>query len=122
KTMVGSWRKAWEADFPFYFVQIAPYTYKYETPNGALLREQQSLTASTLPKSAMVVTTDLTPDIKNIHPTKKKDVALRLASLALTKDYFQEQTDYQSPIYKDYRVEGNKIRVQFSNLTGNLKV
>ncbi len=122
KTMVGAWREAWEADFPFYFVQIAPYTYKYSTPNGALLREQQSLTASTLHKSGMVVTTDLTPDIKNIHPTKKKEVALRLANLALTKDYLQHNTDYQSPIYKDHQVEGNKIRIHFSNLTGGLKV
>lgn len=27
KTMVNSWRSAWEEELPFYFVQIAPYAY-----------------------------------------------------------------------------------------------
>ena len=26
-TMIGSWRQAWQKEFPFYYVQIAPFTY-----------------------------------------------------------------------------------------------
>ncbi|MGV6946741.1 sialate O-acetylesterase [Sphingobacterium kyonggiense] len=120
--MVNSWRKSWNLEFPFYFVQIAPFQYKYDKPNAALLREQQSKTALSLNKSGMVVVTDLVDDIKNIHPQKKKEVALRLADLALVNDYGVKKNDYQSPIYKDYKIEGNKIRIRFNNLNGKLKV
>src|SRR5690606_36604851 len=27
KTLINSWRSAWNQDFPFYFVQIAPFQY-----------------------------------------------------------------------------------------------
>lgn len=122
KAMVNSWRKAWEREFPFYFVQIAPFAYKYETPNAALLREQQSITALTLPKSAMVVTTDLVDNIKDIHPQQKKAVASRLADIALVKDYGKEKLGFLSPIYKSHTVEGNKIRIRFVHSEGNLRI
>ncbi|MFM7838447.1 MAG: sialate O-acetylesterase, partial [Chitinophagaceae bacterium] len=39
--MIQSWRKAWKDDFPFYYVQIAPFN--YDRPLiGALLREAQT--------------------------------------------------------------------------------
>ena len=41
--MIGAWRKAWQKEFPFYFVQIAPYTYGNNNI-GALLREAQTKT------------------------------------------------------------------------------
>lgn len=122
KALVNSWRKAWEKEFPFYFVQIAPFSYKYETPNAALLREQQSITALTLPKSGMVVTTDLVDNIKDIHPQQKKAVASRLVDIALVKDYGKIKSDFLSPIYKEHSVEGNKIRVKFAHLEGGLRI
>lgn len=122
KALVSSWRAAWNKEFPFYFVQIAPYAYKYDTPNAALLREQQSVTALTLPKSAMVVTTDLVDNIKDIHPQQKKAVASRLADIALVNDYGFKKVDFQSPIYKEHIVEGNKIRIRFAHLQGKLQI
>lgn len=51
-TMITSWRKAWGiGDFPFYYVQIAPYLYK-ESNSGALLREAQ-LKCLSLPNTGM---------------------------------------------------------------------
>ncbi|MFN5421821.1 MAG: sialate O-acetylesterase, partial [bacterium] len=38
-SMIDGWRKAWKKQFPFYFVQIAPFAYSDEHINGALLRE-----------------------------------------------------------------------------------
>jgi len=38
--MINSWRELSRKNFPFYYVQIAPYTYG-EKPTGALIQEQQ---------------------------------------------------------------------------------
>lgn len=122
QTLISSWRKAWNKEFPFYFVQIAPHSYKYEKPNAALLREQQAKTAISISKTGMVVTTDLVDNIKDIHPQKKRAVALRLADLALVNDYGFQKKDYQSPIYKDYIIEDDKIRIRFYHAEGKLRV
>src|SRR5690606_33680436 len=114
-----SWRNAWGYDFPFYYVQIAPYSNKSK-PGGieaAMLREQQVKTLR-LPKTAMAVITDLVPDITNIHPTKKKDVAVRLSEIALVEVYGKKAVDYKSPIYKSHKVVGNKIIIEFDYLVG----
>lgn len=122
-TMIKSWREAWGYEFPFYYVQIAPYDYKSkpEEQKGALLREQQVQTL-VVPKTGMAVITDLVPDVKNIHPTRKREVAERLAQLALAEVYGRSMVDYKSPIYKSHKVEGNKIIVEFDYLEGSLQV
>lgn len=123
QTMVGAWREAWGYQFPFYFVQIAPFVYtQYKKPNAALLREQQARTARKLPRSGMVVTTDLVDDLKNIHPKRKKAVASRLADLALAEIYARPLVDYKSPTLQDYTIEGDKIILSFADLDGKLLV
>lgn len=123
ETMIKSWRDAWGSEFPFYYVQIAPYDYKSkpEEQRGALLREQQVKTLH-LPKTAMAVVTDLVPDVTNIHPTQKKEVAQRLSELALVETYGKKSEDYKSPVYKSHRVDGDKIIIEFDYLKGSLKV
>lgn len=119
--MIKSWRKAWEQDFPFYFVQIAPFTYNNtDVPKAALLREQQSKTALALPKVGMTVTTDLVDDIKDIHPVQKQAVANRLSDLALVELYNVSIQDYKSPIYKSHKIQDNKIDIDFYYTQGSL--
>ncbi|ADY52981.1 Sialate O-acetylesterase [Pseudopedobacter saltans DSM 12145] len=122
-TMIKSWREAWKSDFPFFYVQIAPYDYKspVNEQKGALLREQQ-VKALDVPKTAMAVITDLVPDVTNIHPTRKKEVAQRLANIALTEVYHKNAVDYKSPVYKSYKIDGNKIIIDFHYLQGKLQV
>lgn len=122
-TMIKSWRNAWGYEFPFYYVQIAPFNYKSkpEEQKGALLREQQIKTLK-LPKTAMVVITDLVSDVSNIHPIKKKEVAKRLSEIALVELYSKKETDYKSPVYNNYTVNGNRITIEFDYLSGNLEV
>ncbi|MEC3879688.1 sialate O-acetylesterase [Parapedobacter sp. 10938] len=123
RAMVTSWRMAWDAELPFYFVQIAPFTYGNEQPLAALLREQQDMTAKTLPNTGMVVVSDLVDDIKNIHPAQKREVANRLATIALNAHYgVRNDSDYRSPLYKTHRVQGKAIAVSFDYLTDGLKV
>ncbi|WP_185215907.1 sialate O-acetylesterase [Sphingobacterium mizutaii] len=120
KTMINSWRSAWNDDFPFYFVQIAPFQYNNKEPLAAYLREQQTKTATELPNTGMVVITDLVDNIKDIHPIQKKAVAKRLADLALAEVYHKPLKDYKSPIYKSQEIKGNSIEISFSNLEGKL--
>jgi len=116
KTLIEGWRRGWGYDFPFYFVQLPPYSYK----PGQLPPIWEAQAASlNIPGTGMVVTTDLA-DIKNIHPKNKFDVGNRLALWALAKDYKKDLV-YSGPLYKSTNVEGNKIRLSFAHVGGGLK-
>jgi len=117
-TMIGAWRTAWGKEFPFYFVQIAPFAYGSQYV-GALLREAQTKSAS-FPNTGMVVVSDLVDDVKNIHPVNKRDVARRLSNWALAKTYGREGINYQSPVFKRMEVEGGAIRIYFAHANEGL--
>ncbi|MDZ7604479.1 MAG: sialate O-acetylesterase [Cyclobacteriaceae bacterium] len=108
--MIQNWRKEWNKDFPFYYVQIAPFRYG-KTNEGALIREAQLKSLST-PNTGMVVVSDI-GNIENIHPTNKTDVGKRLAGWALSKTYAKEGITYSGPVYKSIAIEKNKIRIFF---------
>ncbi len=112
--MIDAWRAAWNKNFPFYFVQIAPYTYGNNI-NGALLRETQTK-ASRHPNTAMVVVSDLVPDTTNIHPTLKIEVANRLANIALKNIYNQNIGVVNGPLYESMQIEKEKAILSFSNM------
>jgi len=110
--MINNWRQEWNKDFPFYYVQIAPFRYG-KTNEGALIREAQ-LKSLLTPNTGMVVVSDI-GNIEDIHPRNKTDVGKRLAGWALNKTYGQEGIIYSGPIYKSITVEKNKIRVFFDH-------
>ena len=119
-SMIDAWRKAWNKDFPFYYVQIAPY--KYGDKNiGALLREQQTK-SMTHPNTGMVVITDLVADTNNIHPTDKHDVGARLANWALSETYKKEGIAYKSPMFKSMEVKKDKAYLTFDNAPNGLEI
>jgi sialate O-acetylesterase len=111
--MVTSWRNKWDqGDFPFYFVQIAPYRYQDGHPT-AFLRESQAVTVNSLSNSGMAVTLDI-GDCNNIHPADKQTVGDRLAYLALAKTYGMEGIAYSGPVYRSMEItEDKKIKLSF---------
>jgi sialate O-acetylesterase len=112
--MIMNWRDKWQIpDFPFYFVQIAPYVYQgVDSTDGLLLREAQAASLKT-PKTGMVVTLDITT-VQNIHPPFKVPVGERLAALALNNDY-NIKTPSQGPVFKSVTADGKVLKVQFDN-------
>jgi len=106
--MIKDWRKKWSSDFPFYFVQIAPF----ENYNGlsSSLRNVQRKTLK-VEKTGMVVTLDI-GEIDDIHPSNKHDVGYRLAGLALSNDY-EKPIVASGPLYENFEVSGNKLIVTF---------
>ena len=127
KNMVTAWRDLWgQGEFPFYFVQLAPYTYATR-PNSKvpahalpLFWEAQTKIPKSLSKSGMVVITDLVENVNDIHPSNKQDVGARLASLALANDYGQSSRVQSGPAFKSVMKEGATMRVQFDHVHGGL--
>lgn len=112
-TLIKCWRNTWDiGDFPFYFVQIAPYNYNEQEPGpSSEVREAQLMTLN-VPNTGMVVTTDI-GNPENIHPANKQDVGKRLAIWALAKTYGQDSLIYSGPIYDSITIESNKAIIHF---------
>jgi sialate O-acetylesterase len=120
KNLVENWRADFKRDFPFYLVQIAPYTYG-ENGTSEFLREQQDIAARTIPNTGMIVVSDLVDNIADIHPRNKVDVGKRLANYALAETYHQPVISYKSPMYLSLQVEKDKARVSIGNVVTGLK-
>lgn len=118
--MIRNWRQAWgEGDFPFGFVQLAPFNYRNEPFYCAELREAQRLTLTALPNTGMAVTMDI-GNPKDIHPKNKQEVGCRLGLWAMATVYGRKDLVYSGPMYESMAVEGNKIRLKFSHVGGGL--
>ncbi len=119
KALINGWRKIWgEGDFPFYYVQIAPFDNIY--PNDTLPRLWEAqLAALSIPNTGMIVTVDIA-DLKDIHPKNKQDVGKRLALWALAKTYGKKDIAYSGPLYKSMAVEDGKIRIKFDHVGAGL--
>jgi sialate O-acetylesterase len=120
KTLIENWRANFKKEFPFYFVQIAPYNYG-EEGKSEYVREQQAMVEQIVPNTGMVVISDLVDNIDDIHPRNKLDVGKRLANYALAETYSLEVGAYKSPVYQSMQVEGNKIRLKFDHVLTGLK-
>jgi len=117
--LINGWRKSWKHDFPFYFVQIAPWSGGYEPGQLPALWEAQVATLKTA-GTGMAVTTDLVDNISDIHPRNKVDVGERLALWALAKSY-KRDVIYSGPLYKSMTTTGNRIRIEFAHVGTALK-
>ena len=129
EALIKGWRQAWGAgDFPFYYVQLAPYNYPYnrEIPGGDVpdfdrlpyIWEAQ-VEAMKIPNTGMAVITDI-GNLSDIHPRNKEDVGRRLALWARAKVYGESGLVYSGPLYKSMSLEGNKVRLSFDHVGSGL--
>jgi sialate O-acetylesterase len=119
ETLINDWRKEFQAELPFYYVQIAPFS-GYGGESGVLLREQQ-VKILEVPKTGMVVISDLVDDVKDIHPKYKRQVGERLANAALADTYGKQGFIASNPLYKEMKIEKNKIRITFDHASNGLQ-
>jgi sialate O-acetylesterase len=118
--MVNDWRTRWGiGDFPFYYVQIAPYEYDWNDSTEAeedhliaQMRESQLQCLELIPNSGMAVLMDVGEE-SVIHPAAKKEVADRLLYNALNKTYGYEAIDFSGPVYDAMEVLDDSIYVTF---------
>ena len=125
--MVKEWRSLWkQGDFPFYYVQIAPYNYAQLPPynkggkfNSAYLRDAQRKSQTKISNSAMAVVLDIGEE-NMIHPANKEAGGKRLALLALANTYGLKGFGFASPMYKSMSVKVNVAIVSFDNASNGL--
>lgn len=116
-TMIADWRQVWGCgDFPFLFVQLAPYQRPALRPGKsawAELREAQRRVAQTVPNTAMVVITDLGDE--DIHPLRKQPVGERLA-LAARSLVYGEAVEWSGPQLESVTARPEGLEVRFSHV------
>jgi len=119
KALITGWRTVWgQGDFPFLFVQLAPYRYRGDPLALPAIWEAQTASLA-IPNTGMAVTTDIAT-VGNIHPQNKQDVGKRLALWALATTYGKKDLVYSGPLYKAMKAEGGKVRVSFDHVGGGL--
>lgn len=129
EALINGWRSVWGlGDFPFYFVQLAPYNYGSSLEEEGIgvpdyyrlpLIWEAQLNALKIPNTGMAVTTDIT-NLYDIHPKNKRDVGYRLSLWALAKTYGKKDLVYSGPLYKSKAIEGSKIRILFDHVGSGL--
>lgn len=124
KALVSNWRTTFQkVDLPFLLVQLPNYAPKSVKPpvesGWARVREAQLQTVLEVPKTALTVTYDL-GEWNDIHPLNKKDLAYRLF-LQARRLVYGEQLVSEGPLYKNMKIDGNKIVLFFHPIAGGLK-
>lgn len=118
--LIQDWRRKFgQPQLPFYFVQLTSFNAANGNSNQgstwAEMRESQ-VTALSLSHTGMVVSIDL-GDANDIHPRRKKEVAQRLAALALQQTYGRK-VEAGGPRYLSMSAASNSIRLHFFSDNG----
>lgn len=122
--LVEGWRTVWHDDFPVYYAQIAPHLYsvvraaRVKSPEAEPELWEAQTAALRLPKTGMIVTTDLVDNLRDIHPRDKKTVGERLADLALNKTYGRIDLPVSGPMLSTLTIAGNRAVVAFDYANG----
>lgn len=117
--MIEDWRQKWGYNFPFYFVQLAPYLYTApdQKDQSQKLRNAQRY-ALNLPKTGMAVTLDI-GKLATAHPAFKQKVGERLGRFALANEYGKNIVA-SGPLFKKANVSGNEIVIEFASVGSGL--
>ena len=132
KSLITSWRNEWQdPELAFIYAQLSSlerHAPKDKLPDDfylklscresgwAELREAQS-DALALPRTAMVVTTDVGNPL-DIHPRDKQTVAKRMVNEALRIVYNEKTPTF--PRFEKAMISGNKVIVCFANAESGL--
>jgi sialate O-acetylesterase len=119
QAMVNDWRTRWNSgNWPFYYVQIAPFAYDRDN-KSFFLREAQQQALTLIPNSAMVVSADAGKE-RSIHPPDKMTIGKRLAYCALARDYGMNSLPYLGPVYRSMKISDDAIDLTFDNAAHGL--
>ena len=106
--LVKSWRKQWGYEFPFYYVQLS----SLDRPTWAHFRYSQYQLQRRIPRSGMVVSSDV-GDPHDVHPRRKEEIGQRLALLALNDTYGHKSLTSYGPLPLTATRQGDNIVLSF---------
>ncbi len=116
--MITTWREAWGiGEFPFYFVQIAPFDYQDRFGSARIAEAQKE--ALKLPDTGMAPTQDIGV-LHDIHPPFKREVGRRLALLALDDHYGKEGVVSKGPVLESVTSADRGLVLTFDPGGGSL--
>jgi rhamnogalacturonyl hydrolase YesR len=129
RALIEGWRKTWDMGaFSFYYVQLAPFTYygdrrvkRADSPERLPEMWEAQTAALKIPKTGMIITTDLVDDPKDIHPRNKQEIGERLARLALAKDYGRKDLAWSGPTFRSAKFSNARAIVRFDHVEEGLK-
>ena len=102
--LISQWRSDFKVpNLPFYFVEIAPYSYGNALDTAAAsIRMQQQTVAESVGNAVLIGTNDLVYPVEaeQIHPCQKRQIGERLAMTAAARDYGFDQIFYRSPSFE----------------------
>jgi sialate O-acetylesterase len=120
--LISDWRNKWKNEqLPFLFVQLPNFMemqYQPSESQWAIMRESQAKALS-VPNTAMAIAIDA-GEWNDIHPLNKKDVGERLALAARKLVYGEDKLVASGPLFQSANIDGNKIRIRFSNTGSGL--
>lgn len=108
RTLVGSWRRQWGYEFPFYYAQLSGLS----RPGWPHFRDSQRRLLAQLSYTGMAVTSDV-GDSLDVHPRRKRQVGERLAAWALAGTYGKNIV-YSGPLLKNALPAGNQVSCSFA--------
>lgn len=113
--LIENWRSLWGiGEFPFYYVQIAPFDYGMSGLNSAFLREAQLKASTAIQNVGMANTMDI-GEKDCIHPSNKEIGSKRLALLALSQTYGMKGISGLSPVLKEMKSAEGVVKLIFDN-------
>jgi sialate O-acetylesterase len=124
ESLIADWRAGFgQPDLPFYIVQLCSLKMYFGNPTTwPAIREAQLQVHQHVKNTGLVVTTDLynwnAPS--DIHPNKKQEVGHRLALWALRDCYGKTDIKPSGPIYREMKIEDDKVRLFFDHADGGL--
>ena len=111
KALHDGWRRVFENPrFKLYFCQLCPWGSRI----GPQMQEVQQKFAQEEPDAGMAVLCDV-GNICDIHPNDKQTPGLRLALLALKRDYGFSDIIADSPTLKAWKIEDGKFVMSFND-------
>jgi sialate O-acetylesterase len=120
--LIACWRRDWNEELPFLFVQLAPFEnwVGLKAMNFPELRKQQEMVANSVPRTWMTSITD-SGNRHDIHPKNKRPAGERLGLLAL-KYIYGKDVDAESPQFRSAVRVGDNICLQFNYAYRGLSV
>lgn len=122
--MFTDWRVGFrQGNLPFLIVQLPNFMKKQPQPMESGWAEMREVQAKMLmyPATGLAVTIDIGEE-HNVHPQNKQDVSHRLYLQAQKVAYGKKDIIAMGPTFHSMNIEGNRIRISYSNVDQGLVV
>lgn len=113
--LIENWRDLWQAQLPFYIVQIAPFADSADN-DWPHIRQRQEWVTKEVP-GTYLCTLVHTGETDNIHPTKKLTLATEVANAVLT-NAFGYDLEYCGPVCDTAEKTAEGMRITFTHADG----